>query len=98
MSSNLFHHAFDSRVKAQTLGSQPSGFGPKHLTEAPAEETAKPKACEELKDTNYVVNHAASADVNPRIVIPAHNGKKEDLANLKEVSDEVLAKLYKNQG
>ena len=56
------------------------------------------EAVQELKDTGYVVNHAGSADSDPRIVIPAHNGKKEDFASLKECSDELLEKLYKNQG
>ena len=53
---------------------------------------------EELKDVDYVVSHAGAADTNPRVVIPTHGGKKEEFAYLKECSDEVLEKLYKNQG
>ena len=60
-----------------------------HLTEV---------GVQELRDTGFVVTHAGAADSNPRVVIPAHNGNKEDFASLKECSEEVIKKLYQARG
>ena len=57
-------------------------------------------AVEKLAETGYVVNHACAADLNPRVALPASMGTdgKPPFANLKECSQELLGKLYLQQG
>ena len=56
------------------------------------------EAVQELKETGYVVSHAGAADTNPKVVIPANNGNKPGLAYLKECPEDLIEKLYRNQG
>ena len=53
---------------------------------------------QELMETGFVVSHAGAADTDPRVVIPPHNGKKEDFARMKECTGQLIEKLYIRRG
>ena len=61
---------------------------------------ASKEAVDKLIEIGHVVNHAMAADLNPRVALPASMGRdgKSPFASLKECSQELLEKLYLQQG
>ena len=61
---------------------------------------ATKEAVDSLIADGYAVSHTSAADMNPRVALPASVGKdgKPGYAFLKACQQELLEKLYKNQG
>ena len=56
------------------------------------------EAVEELKEVRYVVSHAGAADTSPRVVVPPNSGREERISSLKECTEALVEKFYRNLG